>query len=60
MQISIDISECILCGACTALCPDVFNQTTEKVEIDPTQAQQLAGHVMTCVEVCPMACIHVQ
>jgi ferredoxin len=54
--------ECINCDVCQPECPnDAISQGAEYYVIDPARCTECVGHFATsqCVEVCPVACIHV-
>ncbi len=54
----IDEDECIGCGTCEELCPDVFrlNEETEKAEvIDPEGGPE--DLIEEAMDSCPVACI---
>lgn len=54
--------ECINCDVCESECPNqAISQGPEIYEINPNRCTECAGHFNNpqCVEVCPVACIHV-
>jgi ferredoxin len=59
MKVIIDEDECIACGTCFELCPEVFrmNEEREKAEVIPPE-----GGPQECIEEaidsCPVSCIH--
>ncbi len=58
-SILIDQEECIGCGTCEEICPEVFrlNDKTQKAEvIDPEGAPE--GRIEEAIEACPVECIH--
>ena len=59
-KVRIDEDECIGCGSCVEICPDVFvfNDDTDKAEvIDENLGGE--GCVDDAVTSCPVECIHV-
>jgi ferredoxin len=55
----VDQEECIGCGTCEEICPEVFrlNTETEKAEVvDPSGAPE--DRVEEAIEACPVECIH--
>ncbi len=58
-QVYIDEEECIGCGSCEEICPEVFeiNEETEKAEvIDPEGGPE--DLIEEAMESCPVECIH--
>jgi ferredoxin len=59
MKVYIDEEECIGCGSCVELCPEVFrmNEDKEKAEVILPE-----GGSEECIEeaidTCPVSCIH--
>lgn len=54
--------ECINCDVCEAECPNQAIYQGEIIyEITPAKCTECVGHFDTpqCIEVCPVACIHV-
>lgn len=59
-KVRIDENECIGCGSCVEICPDVFtfNDDTDKAEvIDENLGEE--GCVDDAATSCPVECIHV-
>lgn len=57
--IVIDEEECIGCGTCEEICPEVFklNDKTDKAEVvDPKGAPE--DQIEEAIEACPVECIH--
>lgn len=55
----IDEEECIGCGSCEEICPEVFklNEETEKAEfIKPEGSPEEL--IEEAIETCPVECIH--
>jgi len=59
MKVLINKEECIGCGSCSELCPEVFrlDEDTEKAKVILPE-----GDAKECIEeameTCPMSCIH--
>jgi ferredoxin len=73
VRVHIDRDECILCGACWAECPDVFEEEADdsvsqvvlayRVGGDPALGEvpdDLEDCVRTAAEGCPVEIIHVE
>jgi ferredoxin len=58
-RVYIDEEECIVCGSCEELCPEVFklNEDTDKAEVIKPEdgPEDLIEEAMTT---CPVECIH--
>jgi ferredoxin len=60
-KVYLDEEECIGCGTCEEICPEVFklNEKTDKAEvINPTGAPE--AKIEEAIEACPVECIHWQ
>jgi len=58
-RVYIDEEECIGCGTCEEICPEVFklNEKTDKAEvIDQKGAPE--DQIEEAIEACPVECIH--
>ncbi len=59
MRVFIDEDECIACGTCVELCPDIFQM---KEEIEKAVVILPEGGPKECIEEaiesCPVSCIH--
>jgi ferredoxin len=58
-RVYVDDEECIGCGSCEEICPDVFvlNEDTEKAEvINPEGGPE--DLIEEAMEACPVECIH--
>jgi ferredoxin len=55
----IDEEECIGCGTCEEICPEVFklNEETDKAEVI-NQKGTPEDKIEEAVEACPVECIH--
>ncbi|MDP2210490.1 MAG: ferredoxin [Candidatus Aquicultor sp.] len=59
MRIVIDIDECIGCGQCEQIAPEVFELREDSMAymLNETPAESLAGRVDEAIEECPTAAI---
>lgn len=58
-RVYIDEEECIGCGSCEEICPEVFklDEETEKAEvIEPEGGPE--DLIEEAIEACPVECIH--
>ena len=58
-KVYLDQDECIGCGSCEEICPDVFklNEGTEKAElIKPEGGPE--DQIQEAIDTCPVSCIH--
>lgn len=62
MRIIIDIDECIGCGQCEQIAPEVFELREDSMAyvLDETPAKNLAGKIDEAIEECPTAAIRRQ
>lgn len=58
MEIKLDKDKCIGCGACTAVCPDVFDFDDDGLA--KVIKQELNDDVKTAAEGCPTEAITVE
>ncbi len=61
MNVSIDRDECISCGVCESMCPEVFRMTDDglsEVYQQPPPDQEAAAQ--EAAESCPVNIIHVE
>ncbi len=58
-RIYIDEEECIGCGTCEDLCPEVFrlNEETDKAEVIKPEGGP-EDQIEEAIESCPVECIH--
>jgi ferredoxin len=59
MKVIIDEEECIGCGSCVELCPEVFrmNEDKEKAEVIlPEGGSEECNE--EAIDTCPVSCIH--
>jgi ferredoxin len=58
-SIYIDEEECIGCGTCEEICPEVFsiNDKTEKAEVIDSEGAS-EDQIEEAIEACPVECIH--
>jgi ferredoxin len=58
-RVFINEEECIGCGTCSELCPEVFQMNEEKEKAEVIEPE---GGPMECIndamESCPVSCIH--
>jgi ferredoxin len=61
MQTTIDEEECIGCGSCEELCPEVFkmNEDKEKAEVILPEGGP-KEYIEEAIDTCPVSCIHWQ
>jgi ferredoxin len=61
MKITIDGEECIGCGSCVELCPEVFQMQADEEKAEVILPE---GGPQECIEeaidTCPVSCIHWQ
>jgi ferredoxin len=58
-RVYIDEDECIGCGSCEEICPEVFklNEETEKAEMIKAQGGP-EDLIQEAIDTCPVSCIH--
>ena len=58
-RVYIDEEECIGCGTCEEICPDVFklNDATEKAEVIESEGSP-ENLIEEAIESCPVECMH--
>ncbi len=58
-KVYIDEDECIGCGSCEEICPEVFklNQETEKAEVIKLERGP-EDLIQEAIDTCPVSCIH--
>ena len=60
MKIKIDQEQCIGCGSCQAVCPDVFEMKDDnKAHIKENEADK-ADCVQEAVDICPVQAIEIE
>ena len=58
MNVTVDQQECVGCGACTEMAPDVFRMNDdEKSEVYGKVTDQNKAEVQEAIDVCPASCI---
>jgi ferredoxin len=59
MKVIIDEEECIGCGSCVEMCPEIFQMNEEKEKAEVLLPE---GGSEECIEeamdTCPVSCIH--
>jgi len=57
----IDEEECIGCGSCVEICPEVFamNEGTEKAEVIKPEGGP-EDLIQEAMDTCPVSCIHLE
>ena len=50
--------ECIACGACVDICPEVFQLEGEIAEVKEGADLSLDGRIVEAAEACPVEAIH--
>ncbi len=58
-RVYIDEGECIGCGACEEICPEVFklNEETDKAEVIKPEGSP-EELIQEAIDQCPVECIH--
>jgi ferredoxin len=58
-KVYIDEDECIGCGSCEEICPEVFklDEDTEKAEVIKPQGGP-GDLIQEAIDTCPVSCIH--
>jgi ferredoxin len=58
-KVYVDQDECIGCGSCEEICPEVFklNADTEKAEVIKPEGGP-EDLIQEAVDTCPVSCIH--
>jgi ferredoxin len=58
-KVTIDEEECIGCGSCEEVCPEVFklNDETDKVEVIKAEGGP-EDLIEEAIEICPVECIY--
>jgi ferredoxin len=58
-RVTIDEDECIGCGSCEEICPEVFklNEETEKAEVIKPEGGP-EDLIQEAIDTCPVSCIH--
>ena len=58
-RVYIDEDECIGCGSCEEICPEVFklNEETEKAEVIKPEGGP-KDSIQEAIDTCPVSCIH--
>ena len=57
MKVSLDKKKCIGCGACAAICPDVFEMDGEKAKVKSAKTDKTCAK--EAVDSCPVSAIKV-
>jgi len=61
MKVIIDEEACIGCGACEAVCPEVFEMVDDKAKvIEGADLEANAETIQEAVDSCPVECIIVE
>jgi ferredoxin len=61
LQLNLNIEDCIGCGVCCQVCPDVFllDEDAGKARIaDASSADRKENLVMEAIDSCPIGCIN--
>jgi ferredoxin len=58
-KVYLDQDECIGCGSCEEICPEVFklDEDTEKAEVIKPEGGA-EDQIQEAIDTCPVSCIH--
>ncbi len=59
MKVIIHQDQCIGCGMCESICPEVFRMTDEGIAEVYQQPEQITDTVQDAVDSCPVSCIEI-
>jgi len=59
MRVTVDENECIGCGVCAQICPDVFI-LDEEAGVSKVIRPEGADCAREAAESCPVTCIHIE
>lgn len=59
MRVVLDEKECIGCGVCAQICPDVF-LLDENAGVSKVISPEGSDCVKEAAESCPVSCIHIE
>lgn len=61
LKVCVESENCIGCGLCVSLCPDVFKMNDSgKSEVKTNELSALESEVEQCVESCPVNAIRIE
>lgn len=60
MDVKLDRNECIGCGVCAQICPDVFELDEEAGKARVVRQGDLSETVREAVDSCPVGCISLE
>ena len=60
-RVYVDQDECIGCGSCEEICPEVFklNEDAEKAEVIKPEGGP-EDQIQEAMDTCPVSCIHLE
>lgn len=59
MEVIVHQDQCIGCGLCESICPEVFRMTDENVAEAYQQPERITDEVQDAVDSCPVGCIQI-
>jgi len=58
-KVVIDADECVACGTCVEICPDVFRmEDGDDVAVVIKETGGPEDQIMEAIDCCPVQCIH--
>ncbi len=59
MEVVVHQDQCIGCGLCESICPEVFRMTDDNVAEAYHQPEEITDTVQDAVDSCPVSCIEI-